>query len=63
MTVSLAGVEETGYLTAYPCGGVVPGVSNVNFTCGGDGRRLGLRAGRPGWHGLHRRWAGHTSNT
>jgi hypothetical protein len=36
VTVNLTATAplETGYLSAYPCGGGVPGVSNVNFTPG-----------------------------
>lgn len=36
VTVNLTATAplETGYLSAYPCGGAVPGVSNVNFTPG-----------------------------
>ena len=35
-----------GYLTAYPCGGAVPLVSNVNFGGGPDGAELGRGAHR-----------------
>ena len=38
--------RRQGYLTAFPCGGTVPVVSNVNFLAGRDDRRVGLRAGR-----------------
>lgn len=36
VTVNLTATSPTGtgYLTAYPCGGAAPGVSNVNFTAG-----------------------------
>jgi hypothetical protein len=48
-TITVAGTNRSGYLTAYPAGAGLPNASNVNFREGSDASNLALL--RPGANG------------
>ena len=48
-TITVAGTNRSGYLTAYPAGSALPNASNVNFLAGADASNLALL--RPGANG------------
>ena len=51
-TLTVTGGSSAGFLSAFPCSGTIPKVSNVNWQAGRNGGRRGVRPRRRRWHVL-----------